>query len=367
MRIAIVAAYTKSHIMLRMELIEELSHAGHEVIACGGEPEDEWASEFAVHGAKYRQFSVSRTGTNPFQDLGTIRSLTRLFCEERPDIVLNYHPKGNIYGTIAASRAGVPHIYCLVAGLGSVIRGNQSSRLVRSILLAEYRFALKKAERVIFQNPDDSGLFMDAGIVTAEQVKYVNGSGVNLEKFPCSAPSNYKSFLFAGRLLKDKGIREYLAAAQKVKSDHPDARFMIIGDVDDNPTSLRIEDIRPLIDNGTVEFFGMQKEVLPFYKAAAVFVLPSYHEGTPRSALEALAVGRPVILTDAPGCREVVSHGENGLMVPVRDVDALCHAMEYFLDNPSEVELMGRRSRKIAEDKYDLRLVNETICNIMGV
>ena len=368
MKVAVVSAYTESHVSLRAELIREMLLRGHEVVVFGGDPEETWREEFAKRGCSYRQFFVNRTGTNPLQDFKTIRSLGRLFAEEKPDKVFTYHAKGNIYGSIAAYQSGVKEIYSLVAGLGTIFRDNPDDfNPIRSIMAAEYRFALKRAKTVFFQNDDDRRLFCEKGIVDLSKTAIVNGSGVDTVRFSYVTPPQDISCLFVGRLIKDKGIREFIEAARTVKERYPTISFQIVGDIDENPTSLKKDEVAQLAQEGVVTFYGSQADIVPFYNKCAVFVLPSYHEGTPRSALEALSVGRPVILTDAPGCRDVVRDGENGIMVPVRDPFALAAAMEEFVLNPSLLETIGKKSRDIAEEKYDVDKVNAVICNTMGL
>ena len=282
--------------------------------------------------------------------------------------MFTYHAKGNIYGAMAAHQAGIEDVYCLVAGLGSIFRDHPDQfNLVRSIMGAEYKKALRNAKGVFFQNTDDVATFVEKGIVTPEKVAIVNGSGVDLNRFAFCEPASLPSFLFVGRLIRDKGIMEFIDAARIVKRDHPEAVFNIVGGVDLNPTSLSDEDVERLQNEGIVNFCGEQGDVVPFYRENSVFVLPSHHEGTPRSALEAMSTGRPVILTDAPGCRDVVQDGINGLMVPVGNPEALAQAMVRFVEHPALISSMGKESRSIAEEKYDVNKVNEVICNTMGV
>ena len=368
MKIAVVSAYTQSHTGIRRELMQSFIERGHEVVAFGGGPETEWKELFRSRGVGYRQFYVNRTGTNPLQDLRTIQSLQRLYEEEEPDKVFTYHAKGNIYGLIAAHQAGIAEAYGLVAGLGSIFRDNPDKfNPIRWIMAREYRMALRHSKAVFFQNNDDRSLFSQKGIVDFDKTVIVNGSGVDLERFSYAPPPSSISFLFVGRLIKDKGIREYIEAAKLVRAKHPEVRFDIVGDVDGNPTSLRADEISSFKEDGAVSFCGPQNDVVPFYRNSAVFVLPSYHEGTPRSALEALSTGRPVILTDAPGCRDVVADGVNGFMVPVKNPEALADAMTKFIETPSLVESMGKASRAIAEEKYDVDKVNDVICTTMGL
>lgn len=368
MKIAVVSANTPSHKGIRGDLIKAFLERGLEVVAFGGGPEEEWGEVFRQRGHAYRQFFVNRAGVNPFQDLKTISSLRRLYEEERPDKVFTYHAKGNIYGALAAHQAGIEEVYCLVAGLGSIFRNDPDRfNIVRNIMGAEYKKALRNAKGVFFQNTDDVATFVEKGIVAPEKVTIVNGSGVDLSRFAFCEPPLLPSFLFVGRLIRDKGIVEFIDAARIVKRKHPEAEFNIVGGVDLNPTSLSDEDVECLQSEGIVNFCGEQEDVVPFYRENSIFVLPSHHEGTPRSALEAMSTGRPVILTDAPGCRDVVQDGINGLMVPVGNPEMLAQAMIRFVEHPVLISSMGKESRAIAEEKYDVNKVNEAICNTMGV
>lgn len=368
MKIAVVSANSPSLFGIRSELIQEFISRGHEVVAIGGGSQADWETEAVEKGHRYRQFFVNRAGTNPVQDIRTLKSLQDVFAEEKPDKVFTYHAKGNIYGSIAAHRAKVRDIYCLIAGLGSIFRDNPDSfNPIRIAMSLEYKYALRYTKVVFFQNSDDLGTFSQKRIVDSKKAMIVNGSGVNTERFSFTPQVNKPAFLFVGRLIKDKGIREFADAARIIKSRYPEVQFNVLGGIDANPTSLTSSEVESIAAEGTVIFHGEQSDVVPFYQENSVFVLPSYHEGTPRSALEALSVGRPVILTDAPGCRDVVTDGVNGLMVPVRDSRALADAMERLICNPGLRETMGKNSRAIAVEKYDVRKVNEVICTTMGL
>ncbi len=222
---------------------------------------------------------------------------------------------------------------------------------------------------VLFQNPDDRKALLSSGLISPKtSTVIVNGSGVDVARFaPAALPDQPITFLLIARLLREKGISEYARAAAIIKSRHLDAQFVLIGPLEPHLDAIKEADIRGWVDEGTLTWGGAVSDVRPHIAASSVYVLPSYHEGTPRTVLEAMAMGRPIITTDAPGCRETVIEGQNGFLVPVRNVDKLADAMERFINNPSLLGVMGQHSRKIAETKYDVHLVNEVMLQAMGL
>ncbi len=227
--------------------------------------------------------------------------------------------------------------------------------------------ALRLSKKTFFQNKDDAKEFLKLGLVRKGNVKIVNGSGVNMEIFAPMPMPKEQIFLLIGRVLRDKGILEYIQAARKVKSVYPRARFQIIGQFDINPSSIKIQDLQPYIQDGSIEYLGAINDVRPFLAKSFVYVLPSYREGTPRSVLEAMATGRPIITTDAPGCRETVIHGVNGFLVPIKDVNTLAEKMLWMIENSEEAEKMGKESLRICKEKYDVKKVNESIIKTMNL
>ena len=225
---------------------------------------------------------------------------------------------------------------------------------------------MKKCPLVFFQNRDDEKVFRDFGIIKNQEVKVIHGSGVNTEEFvPVPLPEK-PAFLCISRLIKDKGVYEYLEACKRVKKEYPEVRCMLVGPYDTNPTALKPEELQPFTDIG-IEYFGEQEDVKPYIKQCSVFVLPSYREGTPKTNLEAMACGRAVITTDAPGCKETVADGENGFLVPVKDVDSIYTKMKWFIENHDAAESMGSKGRLMAEKIFDVKKVNNSICEAMGV
>jgi glycosyltransferase involved in cell wall biosynthesis len=236
------------------------------------------------------------------------------------------------------------------------------------VLRQLYRASLRGVRAVFFQNPDDERVFRDLRLLRRDvRSVLVNGSGVDLQTFrPVPFPPMI-SFLMIARLLSLKGIHVYAKAAQIVRARHPGVPFRLVGWIDDTPDAIREEDLRSWVDHGTIEFLGKLDDVRPAIAAASVYVLPSYREGTPRTVLEAMAMGRPVVTTDAPGCRETVRHGCNGFLVPVGDSEALATALERFILSPGLITEMGQESRRMAVEKYDVHGVNKIMLNEMGL
>jgi glycosyltransferase involved in cell wall biosynthesis len=319
---------------------------------------------------KHISYPLQRAGQNPFADWKTIRSLTKIMKQEKPDHVFSYTVKPVVFGSIAARLAGVTHIHALITGLGTAFQGSGFKRsFLNLVVKGLYRIGLYGCESVTFQNPDDKELFLNNNLVSSEKVSIVNGSGVDLDYFKQRPfPAGPISFLLVARLIEEKGVRVYAEAARIVKKDFPDAVFRIVGYLDDHPGSISQTELEGWIEEGVIEFCGRADDVRTYLANCHVYCLPSYYrEGVPRSILEALAVGRPVITTDAPGCRETVINNENGFLVPVKDVPSFAQAMLYFCNQTSMIPVLGEESRQIAEHRFDVNMVNSDIIKIMGL
>ncbi|WP_309121662.1 glycosyltransferase family 4 protein [Paenibacillus sp.] len=366
MKILILAGYTPSLINFRGDFIREMVARGHEVVAVG--PEAGFEEEVAALGATFVRLAFDRTGINPLSDLALIRRMIGLIKAQKPDVVFGYTMKPVIYGSIAARLSGVKRVFSMVTGLGYVFLANGAKAyVIRNISKMIYYVGLKCSTKVFFQNPDDRGEFIRAGLVGKSKCVLIHGSGVNLEKFASAPLPDRPIFLMICRILKDKGVLEYLEAARRVKASFPEARFQLLGPFDVNPNALSMEDIRPYVDDGTVEYLGETKDVRPYLAACSVYVLPSYREGTPRTVLEAMAMGRPVITTDVPGCRETVVDGMNGFLVPAKTVEPLAEKLRWVIGHPNEAMKMAKASLAICRDKYDVRKVNESILAAMDL
>jgi glycosyltransferase involved in cell wall biosynthesis len=369
-RVIVIGGLADSLINFRGTLLRRLVAEGHHVTACAPDAADGVRRQLAALGVAYRHVPIQRAGMNPMRDVTTLRALAALYREVRPDLVLTYTIKPVIYGSLAARLTGVPRVCSIITGLGySFGTATWRQRALNPVVRSLFRLALAHNEVVFFQNPDDLRQFVDAGLANDRQAVLVNGSGVDLEHFSVAPlPEGTPAFLLATRLLWEKGVGEYVEAARRLKARYPTARFRLLGPLDPNPAAVSRAQVDAWSDEGVIEYLGSANDVRPAIADASVFVLPSaYREGTPRAVLEAMAMGRAVITTDAPGCRETVTRGENGFLVPMRDSAALADAMERFLGDPGLVAPMGARSRAIAEEKYDVHLVNRVMMRAMGL
>jgi len=369
MKFLMISSFLPSALNFRGKLLEAIQAKGYEIHIMAPELSSfsEEYDKLKALGYHVHEIPMQRTGTNPLADLKLLKNLVGQIRQIKPDVVLSYTIKPVIYGTLAAWLAGVPKRYALITGLGyafqNVELGNRS--LFQKMVHGLYGYALKHADKVFFQNPDDLKLFQDMHLLPANKAAVVvNGSGVNVQDFAVlPLPKNAQgitqaSFLLIARLLGDKGVREYAEAAKIVKAKYPETEFHLVGWIDDNPSAISQAELDTWVSDKTVNYWGKLSDVRPAIAASSVYVLPSYREGTPRTVLEAMAMGRAVITTDAPGCRETVSNGVNGYLVGVKSVDDLVETMQYFIEDPKLMDYMGQRSREIALNKYDVHQVN---------
>lgn len=371
MKVIVLASLAYSLLNFRRALLEAMVKAGHEVIACAPEDDRELAAELAAMGVGYQHIPMQRANRNPFADLGTLWRYIALLRTERPDIVLAYTQKPIIYGGIATRIVGNIRFFAMVSGLGYAFTddGGRARSLLRGIVRILYRLGVKRAENIFVFNSDDRGEMTRQGILRPGQtVTQVPGSGIDIAKFGAQPlPDGPPVFLVIARLLRDKGLYEYVEAARQVRRERPEVRFRLLGPLDANPASISRAELDSWIAEGAIEYLGETDDVRPYLADATVYVLPSYREGLPRTVLEAMATGRAIITTDAPGCREPVIEGDNGFLVPVRDPAALAEAMIRFVHQPSLAASMGQRSRRLAEERYDVRRVNVLLLSAMGL
>lgn len=367
--VLVVAGNARSLIANRGDLIRDLQARRQRVAAAI--PRVDFLSETEELGVEIHLVNMARTSTNPVADLAFLIDLYQLIRRLKPAIVFSYTAKPVVYGSLAALLAGTPGRFAMITGLGHAYTTETAkTRAVRAIMNLLYRAGLATCQKVFFQNPDDVEQFATAGIIRDRtKVVRTNGSGVNTSRFPLRPlPGGPPVFLFIGRLLSEKGIAEFVDAASSLRGRWPDARFVAVGPHDpDLPHSVLGSDLERWRSEGVVEFVGGVQDVRPWLEKCSVFVLPSYREGTPRSVLEAMSTGRPIITTDAPGCRETVAHGVNGFLVPPRTSEPLAEAMEHFLTDPQLLPRMAAASRAIAEEKYDVTKVNQVILEAMGL
>jgi glycosyltransferase involved in cell wall biosynthesis len=369
--IAIIGNQGFSLLNFRGPLIEDMIAQGHRVVAMAPEVDITTRTSLEAIGAQVVEIALSRTGMNPISDLRSLFALGKAIRLVRPDVALSYAVKPVIYGTIAAWLARVPNRFAMIEGLGFVFisrpQGTLLHRFLRRTVKELYRFALGKAERVFFLNEDDIRDFSQMGLVTPDKAILIGGIGVDLRKWPMEpAATDPITFTLVARLLRDKGIVEFVEAARMLKRDHKRLRFLLIGGLDSNPEAIARTEVDQWVAEGTIEWPG-HVQVRPWLAKTSVFVLPSYREGVPRSTQEALAAGRAVITTDVPGCRDTVDNGINGFLIQPRSASALATAMRKFIDDPILIEEMGRQGRRLAEERFDVHKVNSRILGSMGL
>lgn len=368
--LAVITSHAPSLLGFRGPLILALQERGLTVFALAPNFGYQTRTAIAALGATPIDSPMSRTGMNPLRDAWNTWHMARLLRRMQPDITLGYFVKPVIFGTLAAWWAGVPHRFAMVEGLGFVFTDTGAKRTLKRLLLRRlvlwlYKLGLARAERVIFLNPDDRDELVAAGVLPFDKAFLLGGIGVDLAQWAPAAPvADPVTFLLVARLLREKGIEQYAAAARIVKQQYPLARFILLGGLDDNPGSITQAEVQAWVAEGILEWHG-HVPVQPWMAQASVYVLPSYREGVPVSTQEAMAMGRPVITTDVPGCRETVIDGVNGFLVPVRNAAALAEKMCTFIHQPELIASMGQASRRLAEERFDVHKVNQRLLDVL--
>lgn len=365
MRILFVGNDMRYFFLHRHALAVAARDAGFEVHAAL--PGGEGADGLARSGIRWHPLPLKRGGVRPWHDAATLLALYRLYRSLRPDIIHHHTIKPVIFGGVCARAAGCQRVVSGVTGLGHtfVSRGAWAN-VRRALVKGAYRFALGQSRsRVIFQNRDDMASFLDAEIIPAGRARLIRGSGVDLAKYGVvPEPPGRSTVVLVSRMLWNKGIGEFVEAVRQLKSSGCNARFVLVGDVDEtNPASISRQQLMAWHESGVVEWNGWVEDMPSVYRSAHIVCLPSrYGEGVPRSLIEAAACGRPIVTTDAPGCREIVRDGENGCLVPLDDSNALANALRRLIHNPDLRCAMGMKGRRIAEQEFSLeRVVRETL------
>ena len=375
----IFANYLPHVLNFRGKLLESISQLGYEIHVVAPSLEDYATDHNVLRGLGYHvhQITMQPVGTDPIKDIKTLFASYKILNKIKPDYVLSYTIKPVVYGTLAAWLAKVPYRFVLISGLGYTFQQVEETNkrsVFQKFVHALYQQALARSSKVFFQNKDDLSLFKKLNILRSTiPTVVVNGSGVDLHDFkvvplPKDELGRIKpSFLLIARLLKDKGVVEYVEASKQIKKEYSDAEFHLVGEIDENPAAIEQTQLDEWIASGDITYWGKLDDVRPAIAASSVYVLPSYREGTSRSVLEAMSMGRAIISTDAPGCREPVTSGTNGYLVPVQAIDELAKAMRQFIEHPNLYEQMGSASRSIAVDKYDVKKVNTHMIAEMGL
>ena len=382
MKVLIFSNRASNLIGFRYKLLKSLVASGIDVYAVAPADIRNIFEKMSEIGVKYEQLDYSKSSINPFKELGVIFAIMSIIKREVPDVMFSFMTKPVIYGSIAAKLCGVKHIQSMIEGLGYMFIGRTiKQRILKYIALVLYWIALKCTNRVYFLNNDDKQYF-EKYLVSPKKTKRIFGIGIDLEKFfPVEHSKGNLMFLFVGRLLVDKGIKEFIEAAKIVSAKYSQARFVIVGGADENPASLSSEEIAEYAKTTAIKFVGIQADVRPYLMECSALVLPSYREGMPVSPMEAMASSRAVILTDVPGCRELiirksvgdtldngVLEGKNGYMVEKGNSQATAKAMIDLIENPCKIEAMGREGRKYAEQFLDCNKINKILVDdIMSI
>jgi glycosyltransferase involved in cell wall biosynthesis len=348
--------------------IRALLEKGYSVIG-GGAGGDGYEEKIRDLGIPYLPLPIDKKGINPLADLILFKTLLQWYRKEKPAIVHHFTIKPVIYGSIAARLAGVPRIINTITGLGYVFIEND--RWLKRLVEQQYRLALACAHFTFFQNAEDLELFLKRKLIKAEKTGLLAGSGVDLEFFSPVPVSEINPgqgscrFILVSRLLREKGVYEFVEAARLVKEQFPETQFQLLGQRDErNPTVIPLKDLETWQSEGTVSWLGETEDVRPFMARADVVVLPSYREGLPRSLLEASAMEKPVISTDTPGCRDAVNREITGFLVPVKDSQSLAQAMIRLIRHPELRVQMGKAGRKKVEEQFDEKMVIEKILTV---
>ena len=366
MKVLLISPKNRTVYNFRGDLIEEIQKREYDVIVTG--PNRDNLEKILALGVQFKEIPMNKNGLNPLADLRYLRALMQLVREERPDVVLGYTSKPVIYGSIAAKLAKVPHKAAMVTGVGYAFTARSvKARIIRLIMSMLYKAAFWSCDVAIFQNSNDADEFVQRHLVNREKCVVVNGSGVNMDRFPVAEFPPKVTFFMLSRVMYSKGIREYLEACTIVKQKYPQVRCMLLGACENTQDSLSREALQPYIDHGIIDYYGETDRVADYYRQCSVYVLPSYREGTPRTVLEAMSMGRPIITTDAPGCRDTVLDGKTGFLVPIRDGKAVAEKMIKFVECPELILSMGSASVEYCRKKYDVSIVNQAMCDALKI
>jgi len=368
-RVLLLASLANSLIRFRGDFIKSLIKNGFDVYTAAPGYSEKHHQQIVDMGAIPIEFNLQRTGLNPIKDFKTILELKSILKDNKIDLVFPYTVKPVIYGSMAANMSKVP-VISLITGLGYAFSGlTTKARLLQRFNETLYKLSIRKNKVIVFQNKDDYQLLLDRKVISKNQkVNFVSGSGVNLAqfKFKEKNATDKVSFLLIARLIKEKGIGLYMEAAKILKKKYPNAEFHLIGQLESSPTAIDEAQLNDYHQKNIIRYHGFQRNIEEHLHKRDVFVLPSYYrEGLPRTNLEACACGNPIITTDSVGCREAVRDGENGFLIEPQNLSALVKAMEFFIANPDKIKEMGIKSRKYAEERFDVDIINKDLISLI--
>lgn len=378
-KIVLIGTIASSFYRFRKDLILSLLAKGHIVYAFISEYKHEDDLKKVKNlGAIPIVYNLNRGGLNPIADIKQTYTLAKQIKEINPDLVFSYFAKPVIFGTLAAKIAKVPKIIGMLEGLGYTFTDqpeglSKKTQFIKKIQVFLYKISLPFLDKVIFLNPDDPRDLLEKYKIKVRESEILGGIGLNLTDYPYQCLNHKKinkkvTFLFIGRLLKEKGIHDFVAAAKIVKDIYPLTTFTVLGSIDTaNMGALMQSELDDLINTEVINYPGYVLNVNDWIVNSDVFVLPSYREGVPRSTQEAMAIGRAIITTDVPGCRETVVDGINGFLVPKWNPNALAEKMIYLIEHPEQICIMGNESHKIAVEKFNAEKVNQRLMKILGL
>lgn len=360
MKFLLIPTCSETVLTFRRGLIEQLKRRGHEVVVIAHD--DERRQEILDLGVTFYCVRQNNRSLNPFSFLQYHRKINQHITEEKPDAVFTFQLKPNTFGVFAAKTAGVKNIYAMVEGAGDVfIHRSLKWKMIRLVVCALYKLAFTYVNKVFFLNEDDKKEFVARKLVPAKKSQVIPGIGVDLERFAFKPIKNYRSFLMVARMLKTKGVFEYCKCARLVKQKYPDAEFRYLG----HESELKVADIQEYIDDGSVNYLGVVKDVRPYLEDTLLLLLSSYREGLPMSIMEAEAVGRGIITSDGVGCKDTVIDGYNGFIVPRGDYGTMAQKCIYIIEHPEEAVRMGENSRRFAEERFDQKKINDQLAEIL--
>jgi len=363
MKLIIVVNELRFFLSHRLPIALAARDAGYEVHIASRSGTIDEVEQLNQELLQFHPISFHRSSMGLWQELETLRELRRLYKEIQPDIVHHVTIKPVLYGTLVARWVGGIQILNAISGLGYffIAQGWKSS-IRKTLLLWVYRAILhSKKVWILFQNPDDQALFSQYKIIYPEHAFKIKGSGVDLQQFACSSiPKGRIKIILVARMLWDKGVGEFVESATALTQQRLDADFLLVGSVDPgNPESISVEQLEEWNRSGVVKWLGERADIAQLLAESHIAVLPSYREGLPKSLIEAAAVGRPIVTTDVPGCREVVKDGENGFLVPAKDAKKLAVAIQKLINNPKLLTSMGKKSRLMAEQEFSIQQIVE--------
>lgn len=367
-KILMIASKAKAHINFRSDLTKLIIEKGWDVSLIV--PHELYKKELEEMGIKVIVMPYNKNSISIMENINIIKTIEKIIKEEKPNKIFAYTIKPIILGSIAAKKCKIKEMYSMVTGLGHIYSDNSlKTRVIRFICGLGYKFAFKYNKKVIFQNIDDIDEVVSRRYIKREKCELVNGSGVNMKKFKRNSLPKKDVFLMVSRVLKEKGVMEYFEAAKIMKSKYPNTYFMFVGEIDKTNYAVDVAKLQKYVDEKIVELIPETDDVASYIRKCRYFVLPTYYrEGVPRVNLEALSMGRPIITTKMPGCRETVIDGVNGYFVNIKDVNDLVEKMIMMINSsPEKIEKMSEKSFELCKNKFDVNLINNKMLKIMGI